>query len=406
MKYLIIGNSTAAVGCIEGIRRHDTTGEITVIAGEPHHTYSRPLISYYLQGKVSDLSYRPCDFYQLNGVTVVYDQAVSVDSENKSVTTADGKVLPYDKLLVATGSTPTVPDYSGLENVTHKFTFSTLDDALAIEKQLDPTKRVLILGAGLVGLKCAEGLVARVASVTVVVRSPKILSAVLDDASAKMVQTHLEHNGIAFKLTDDVSHFEHNTAITEKGEKIDFDILVLAKGMRANTHLLNGIAEIDRGIVVNHRSETTAPHIYAAGDCTQSNDASSGQSKVMALLPNAYLQGECAGINMAGAEHEVKNNIPMNAVGFFGKHIMTAGNYSGEEYVENQNGVYKCLFLGYNKLNGFILVGDTQGTGIYTNIIRNQIPLDTLDAESLCKTPSLSAYDKSTRQKIIGGTLE
>ena len=200
---------------------------------------------------------------------------------------------------------------------------------------MEKKKHVLIIGAGLIGLKCAEGILERAAHITILDLAPRILSSILDDDGAKLVQNHLESMGIEFRLSRGVKRFKKNTAILDDGKTIDFDLLVLAVGARPNAALLNGIAGIDQGIVVNEKSETTAPDIYAAGDCTQTCDISSGQSKVMALLPNAYMQGECAGINMAGGDKTFDKAIPMNAIGFFGMHIITAGSYNGDVYTEN-----------------------------------------------------------------------
>ncbi len=196
----------------------------------------------------------------------------------------------------------------------------------------------------------------------------------------------------------------------ESGETIGFDILVLAVGVRPNTSLLNGIAKIERGIVVNEKSETTAPDIYAAGDCTQTLDVSSGQNKVMALLPNAYMQGECAGINMTGSAAggaSFDKAIPMNAIGFLGLHVITAGNYDGQVYSENNNpktdeGSYKRLFFSNNKLNGYILIGNVEKAGIYTNLIREHTPLDTIDFPLVCEKPGLMAFTKEARMEKLG----
>ena len=158
MEYVIIGNSTAAVGCIEGIRSVDPEGAITVVASEPYHTYSRPLISYLLEGKTDGerMKYRPDSYYKEMGVKAKLGiKAVKLMPEEHKVVLEDGEELPYGKLLVATGSTPFVPSFEGLDTVEKKFTFLSLDDAKALEAALTPESRVLILGAGLIGLKCA-----------------------------------------------------------------------------------------------------------------------------------------------------------------------------------------------------------------------------------------------------------
>jgi NAD(P)H-nitrite reductase large subunit len=412
MKYVIIGNSAAGIGAVEGIRKIDKQGEITLITDEPHHTYSRPLISYLLLGKVTEegMKYRPASFYADNNCTLLANTAVTEIDAAKKLVLADGKKIPYDKLLAAAGSSPFVPPFEGLDTVNDKCTFMSLDDAKKLDAMLGQDKRVLIIGAGLIGLKCAEGIHKRVKHITVLDLAPRILSSILDDEGAKIVQSHLESQGVEFKLAASVKNFKNNTASLESGETIDFDILVLAVGVRPNTALLNGIAKIERGIVVDEKSQTSAPDIYAAGDCTQTLDVSSGQSKIMALLPNAYMQGECAGINMAaeGAASEgdgarFDKAIPMNAIGFFGLHIITAGNYSGDVYAENSNGNYKRLFYSDNRLNGYILAGNIEKAGIYTSLIRERTPLDTIDFALVCEKPGLMVFTKEDRMVKLGG---
>jgi NAD(P)H-nitrite reductase large subunit len=406
MKYVIIGNSAAGVGTVEGIRQIDKQSEITIITDEKHHTYSRPLISYHLLGVADEekMKYRPDNFYNENKCTLLSDvSAIEINVKAKQVILSDGKTVPYDKLLVATGSSAFIPPFEGIDTVKKQFTFMGIDEAQRLGKSLDEDKRVLIIGAGLIGLKCAEGIFAKVSNITVIDLAPRILSSILDEEGAGMVQRHIESKGVKFKLSVSVKRFDGKTALLNSGEKIEFDLLVLAVGVRPNTSLLKGIANIDKGIVIDSKSQTSAADIYAAGDCTQTNDISSGQSRIMALLPNAYMQGECAGINMAGGEKIFDNAMPMNAIGFFGMHIITAGNYNGEEYFKTENGRYKRLFYSNNKLNGFIMIGEVEKAGIYTSLIREQTPLDTIDFPLVCESPGLMAFTKEDRSIKLGG---
>jgi len=410
MNYVIIGNSAAGIGAVEGIRQVDKDGAITVITDEPHHTYSRPLISYLLYGKVDEakMKYRPDGFYSGNKCEILHCKAEKIDADNKQVVLSDGKNLPYDKLLVAAGSSAFTPPFDGLDSVSDKFTFMCLDDAKRLGNALGSgkDKRVLIIGAGLIGLKCAEGILEKSAKITVADLAPRILPAVLDETGAEIIQKHLESKGIEFRLSAAVKKFDGNTAVLESGEEIAFDILVTAAGVRPNTALLKDIAEIGKGIVVNAKSETSRADIYAAGDCTEYADVISGQRKIMALLPNAYIQGEAAGINMAGGCKSFDKAIPMNAAGFFGLHIITAGGYEGEEYVRKNDNCYKRLFFSDNRLNGYILVGDTEKAGIYTSLIRERTPLDSIDFALVCEKPGLMAFSGEDRKLKLGGVSQ
>ena len=439
-QYVIIGNGVATVGCIEGIRSVDKESPITVVSGENHKVYGRPLISYYLQGKtdLERMKYRPDDYYDKNGVNLLLGKtAVSVDTTAAgttagsvdttaagttagSVDTAaagttagsvdttaagcvvldDGTKLPYTKLCVATGSSPFVPPFENLESVKEKYSFMTLDDSLALEKALSPEAKVLIVGAGLIGLKCAEGIADRVASVTVCDLADRVLSSILDTECAALMQRHLEKNGMTFLLGDSVARFESNKAFMKSGAEVDFDVLVLAVGVRANIGLVKDAGgETDRGIIVEDDMSTTLPGIYAAGDCAQGPDLSIGAKRVLAILPNAYMQGHTAGVNMAGGEASLKNAIPMNSIGFFGLHAMTAGSYEGDLYEEKTEDSIKRLFTKDDVLKGYILIGRNERAGIYTSMIREKTPISSVNFDILKKAATTVGFDADARKK-------
>lgn len=412
MNYVIIGNSIAAVGCIEGIRKTDKTGTITVIGEEPYQTYCRPLISYLLMGKTTEekMHYRSEAFFIDNQVTsILGKKAIKIDTTDKQVLLEDGMAVPYDKLLVATGSRPFIPPMTGMDRIKKQFTFMTMDDAKGLEQALEQgvakQNRILIVGAGLIGLKCAEGILDRVKSVTVVDLAPRILPSILDDAGSARVQAWLEQRGLIFHLGDSVAEFLDDTALLKSGTVVPYDIVVLAVGVRPNTELLQDTgAAIGKGIKVDDHCRTTLPDIYAAGDCTESHDISVDQDRILALLPNAFMQGECAGSNMAGQEQVFDKAIPMNAIGFFGLHVITAGSYVGEDWLYQTKDGYKRLFIQDGLLKGYILIGDTVSrAGIYTSLIRNKTPLEDIDFDLICACPQLMAFAKKDRATKLGG---
>lgn len=409
-QYVIVGNGVAAAGCIEGIRRQDAEGKIVVVSQEEYAVYCRPLISYYLEGKtdIQRMQYRSADFYEKNGCEVLYGKtAVAGDAQKKTVTLDDGTEIPYDALCVATGSTAFVPPFQGLDSVQKKFSFMTLDDTLALEQAISDDSRVLIVGAGLIGLKCAEGLHGRAAQITVCDLADRVLSSILDAPCAAVVQAHLEKNGIAFLLGDSVQTFEGGKTHMNSGKTVNFDVLVLAVGVRANTALVRSMGgEADRGILLDTAMRTTLPDVYAAGDCTQGLDSSCGEKKVLALLPNAYMQGRCAGINMAGGEAVFDTAIPMNSIGFFGLHIMTAGSYANTQVIDTgKDGNVRKLFVRDGLLTGFILVGDTARAGIYTAMIRDKTPLESVNFELLKESATSAAFSPETRRKKFGSVV-
>lgn len=405
MKYVIIGNSAAGIACVEGIRSVDADGEITIISDEPFAAYGRPLISYYLLGATDRhrMLYRPADFYEKNKVRALLGaRAEKIDAAAQKVILRGGGEVPYDKLLVATGSRPFEPPMEGIEGVKNKFNFMTLQDALSLEKVLSKRKNVLIIGAGLIGLKCLEGILERVKSVSVVDMAGRILPSILDDAGAAVVRRELEGKGAKFYLSDSVAKFEGNTAHLKSGKEIPFDILVVAVGVRPNTELVKDAGgEVSRGIVTDEKQQTSLQNVYAAGDCAESFDITSGVRKVLALLPNAYRQGYTAGVNMAGGEAAFADAMPLNAIGFFGSHVLTAGSYEGESFVQAEGNVYRKFFCKDGVLKGFILVNSPERAGIYTSLIRNKTPLSEVDFKSLEGAPNLAAFPQAARERML-----
>jgi NAD(P)H-nitrite reductase large subunit len=409
MNYVIIGNSAAGIGCVQGIRAVDKTGKITIISDEPYFTYSRPLISYRLKNQVTDenIKYRDRDFYDVNNVdTILGKKAVKIDPTAKKVILEDKTEIPYDKLLVGTGSKPFVPPAQGLEE-TGYFTFMKYDDAKAIRQAIIPNAKVLIVGAGLIGLKAAEAIREYTEDITVIDLADRILSSILVPDAAGVMQKHIEEKGVKFILGTSVKEFTGKTSATlATGDKIDFDLLIMAVGVRPNVELIKDCGgEVNRGIITAKTQAVKGlTDIYSAGDCTESLDASSGESKILALLPNAFMQGEIAGKNMAGQEFFYVNAIPMNAIGFFGLHIITAGSYltDGEVYevIDNEN--YKKLFIKDNRLVGYILMGEKVAkAGIYTSLIKERIPLDEIDFDLIKDNPGLAAFSRGRRDKKL-----
>lgn len=407
MNYVIIGNSAAAVGCIEGIRSVDKSGKITVISNEPHHVYSRPLISYLIYGKTTEqrMKYRPDSFYQDNNVTLILGVTVTkVDYESKQLTLDQGGSVGFDKLLFATGSSPFVPPMAGLDEVKQKYSFMKLDDAKALQAAINPESRVLIIGAGLIGLKCAEGILSKVKEITVVDMAPRILPSILDENGSEIMQKHIEEQGVKFLLSNSVAQFHENTADLKNGEKLGFDVLVLAVGVRPNIKLAADIGcKTNKGILADDHCKTNLEGVYAAGDCSESLDITDDTWRVLALWPNAYMQGETAGIDMAGGEKLYNKAIPMNAIGFFGLHIITAGSYNGEAYVVKTDSTYKKLVTKDNLLKGYILIGEIARAGIYTSLIREKTPLSTVDFELIKDKPQLMAFAAAERAVKLGG---
>jgi NAD(P)H-nitrite reductase large subunit len=387
MEYVIIGNSAAAIGAVEGIRKVDADNPITIIAAEPYHTYSRPLISYYLAGKVSEdkMYYRPRDYYEKYGVNFRGGVAASgIDVEQKKVILADGTEVSYDKLLIATGGKPFIPPMEGL-NKEHIYTFQKWDDVKAIGQVARIGKKAVIIGAGLIGMKAAEALYYAGVDVTVVELANRVLSSILDEKAASIVQDVMEEHGIKFVLNTTVSRILGDKAVTgvllANGEELECDFLIVAIGVIPNTDpVKNTPVRVNRGILVDEKMATSVPDVYAAGDVTEGRDAILQVDRVIPILPNAYKQGEVAGQNMAGADVNFSGGFAMNAIGFFGFPMTTAGILAaqGPEYEEvivshPRDRVYRKLVLKDDHIVGYIALKEINRIGMLTSLISDKI---------------------------------
>ena len=417
MRYVIIGASAAGLAAAEAVRRTDSQGMVTVLTEEAYMPYSRPSISYYLKGKVkeSDMALRKPNFYKEKKIDIVTDSKVtSIDTKKKTVKVGR-KSYPYDKLCLCTGSKPFVPPMENVEKKSNALTFLDLKASKDVKKLANSKTRAVVIGAGLIGMKAAEGLVKICKSVDVVELAPRVLPSILDADSAKQVKKHLENNGIKFHLENTVvkatSKGKQITAVTLKnGKKLPCDLLILAVGVRPQIDLAEKAGlEVNRGIVTDTQTmQTSNEDIYAAGDCCVSVDMLDGSKRIIALWPNAVQQGNVAGAQMAGEDVTVGGTYSVNAIDFFGLRICTCGliNAKGEQYSDkiSKNGdSYKRLVFEEDKLVGYVLINSSTNAGIYTNLISNRVSLDTLEGD-IFDEPSIFMFDRKTRiEKLRGG---
>lgn len=417
MKYVIIGASAAGLAAAEAVRKTDAFGDITVLTNESYLPYSRPSISYYLKGKVkeSDMYLRKPYFYKEKRINVVTSSKVTAIDKDKKIVKAGRKSYPYDKLCICTGSKPFVPPMENVDGKSNAFTFLDLESTKQIKNLADDKTRAVVIGAGLIGMKAAEGLVKVCKSVNVVELAPRILPSILDDNSSKYVKKHLEENGIKFYLENTVvkavSKGKKITGVVlSSGKKLACDLLILAVGVRPQTELAEQAGlEVNRGIVTDVSTmQTSDSDIYAAGDCCVSVDMLDGSKKIIALWPNAVQQGSAAGAQMAGGDFAVDGTYSVNAIDFFGLRICTCGliNAKGEQYsdrVKKNGSSYKRLVFEGNRLVGFVLINSSANAGIYTSLISNKTDIDTLNAD-IMEEPSIFLFDKAERvNKLRGG---
>ena len=418
-KYVIIGASAAGLACAEQIRKEDKNGSITVLTKEACLPYSRPSISYYLKGAVreKDMYLRSSSYYKENRIDIVTDAEVKAIDRKQKTVKAGRKTYSYDKLCICTGSKPFVPPMKNVSGKVNAYTFLDLASTKAVKAKANSNTKAVVIGAGLIGMKAAEGLSKICKSVDVVELSPRILPSILDEKSSKGVKKYIEEKGhIAFHLGDTVTEAKSKSdkitsVILKSGKELECDMLILAVGVRPETELAEkaGI-KVERGIVTNPETmQTSDKNIYAAGDCTVSVDMLDGSKRVIALWPNAVYQGTAAGSQMSGGKIKLDGAYSVNAIDFYGLRICTCGliNANGGQYSDKtaRNGDrYKRLIFEGNSLVGFVLINASENAGIYTSLIENKTDLDEIKTD-IFDTPSLFMFDKAQREKRLKGEI-
>jgi NAD(P)H-nitrite reductase large subunit len=309
-------------------------------------------------------------------------------------------------------------------NLRNAFSFVSLDDALAIERILPEAKRVVILGAGVIGLMAAEVLAEKGIEVHVVELASRVLAPVVDERTSQLVQNLFEDHGVrihtdlTIKRVNSENGFVRSVVLTD-GNELECDLLIVAVGVIPRTELVEGTAvKVNRGILVNRKMETSVRDVYAAGDCAEIYDFLIDERRVIPLWPNAYFGGRIAAINMLGEEAEFEATS-MNAMHFFDLYIINAGlnitdEIAGREGYEilakydPERMIYRRLALKNGLIKGLIFVGRVERAGIYLNLMRRKIEVDEFKDRLLdydfgySKLPESIRWDLLRNEVILG----
>jgi NAD(P)H-nitrite reductase large subunit len=420
-EYLIIGNSVAGIAAAEAIRSQDKTGRVLIVSREPSKAYSRPLISYYLGGKVTlrGMQYRNSMFYRDNRIDVIADTEVaSVNAKEKYVNCSDGIAIGFEKLLIATGGIPILPQIKGAKTK-GVFTFTTLADADQMREYIDEehVNETVILGGGLIGLKAAEALMALKKKVTIIELADRILSTTFDVKASSIIEKALARQGCEIILRDSIAEIisDHNRVHEIQlvsGRRIDVSLAVIAVGVRPNIELVkdSGI-KTNRGIVVDNNMRTSETDIFAAGDVAEAPDFHADRNIVLAIWPDAYRQGKVAGFAMTGREASYAGGLAMNSVELAGVPTISVGRTDpqeeGYEILEKgdpKNSLYKKLIFKDNVLVGAILVGKIDRAGIYTGLIKDKINTSSFKDDLLADDFGIISLPKEYRKHMVSET--
>jgi NAD(P)H-nitrite reductase large subunit len=317
--YVIVGAGVAGIAAAEALRARAPGASVTVVTEDPDGFYSRPGLAYYLSGTIPEKQLFPRSPAELRalGLSWVQARATMIDVAGHRLGLADGRSLPYDKLLLATGARAAAPDFPGsaLEGV---FTLDTLSDAKRLVRRANRSGHAVVVGGGITALELAEGLHACGVNVHYLLRGARYWANVLDAEESLLVEEHLRSDGITVhyhaRVRQALGKKGKLIAVeTEAGERIPCQILAVAIGTRPHLDLARTAdIKVDRGILTDTYLRTSAPDIFAAGDVAQVYDERSGHSSLDTLWPTARAHGEAAAASMAGTLTPYRRTTAMN----------------------------------------------------------------------------------------------
>ncbi len=374
-RYVLIGNSAASLAAVDGIRKRDQNGEITIVNREEGPAYSRVALPYYVAGEMTlaDLLIRQKPDYAKVGVSLVEKENVAaIDPASKKVELESGKKVEFDKLLIGTGSETVVPPIQGLDQVPHHFLW-TLDDAIGMKKATEKAQTAVVIGGGFIGMLAAEALRKLKIKLTIVEMAPILLPQLLDEGAGKRFLQAVRDEGVTVKtdaLVAALAKKNGGIAVTLKsGDTFTVDMAVVATGVRPNVRCLqNGVVTLNKGVLVNEYLATNHPDIFAAGDVAETKDFLSDDRSIYAIWPTAIDQGRAAGANMAGAQQAYPGSLGMNVVELFNVTLAQLGRFRegpGDDVKmlsKGEKSFYRKVVVDKNgALVGAVYLGDENG---------------------------------------------
>jgi nitrite reductase (NADH) large subunit len=390
-KLVVIGNGMAGARAVEEVlQRSRLMFDVTMIGDEPYGNYNRILLSNVLNGSqdASEIFLNPLEWYEQNKIRLLAGtRATKIERGSREVVLDDGTRVPYDKLIIATGSKAFVPPIPGtyLHGV---FVFRTLEDCAEIAEWAKGTRQVAVIGGGLLGLEAAKGLMTHGASVHVVEMARHLMSVQLDSAGGAVLGDTVRKMGVVVHCgvtTKEILPTEDGKVRALKladGTELPCEMVVISAGIRAN-HEIAGEAGLptERGILVNDWMQTIDPDVYAVGECAQH------EGKVYGLVAPIYEQCKALADHLAVADPHgtgaYRGSVVATKLKVMGVNVAGAGlrdEAEGDEVVRYEDfasGVYKKLIIRNGRLAGVMLVGEIDS---YSSLMARMQAKDPLPA--------------------------
>jgi NAD(P)H-nitrite reductase large subunit len=419
-KYVIIGGSAGGIGAVEAIREVDPVGTLTVISEETVPHYSRPMISEYVsrEATLDMMKYRSDQFWKNNNVNLLNGRtATKIDFTKKQVELDGGDKIDYEKLLIATGGKPFVPQMDGGKR-DGVFTFTELSNAASLEAKVAQSKSAIVIGGGLIGVSASEALVKRGIKVTLVELKDNILNLILDKTASEIAKKVLIKAGVTIITGQTVQRILGSQTdlaavdgvVMNDNRKIPCDLVVVAIGVLPRTEVVKKtIMKLNKGIVVDRLMRTSISDVYACGDVAEAHDFLIDGNRPLPLWPLAHLGGRVAGYNMSGKKVEYDGGTVMSSLKYFELPIISVGNINPENIsdyevlveLNSAKSVYRKILLKDNVIMGFIFLGAIEKAGIFFRLLKNHVDVSEIKDHLLSEDFGIVSLPENLRQEMF-----
>lgn len=387
-RHVIIGNGPAGVVAAETLRRADAAAEITLIGDEAEPPYSRMAIPYLLMGQIDEAGTylrKDAEHFERLRIRMLRGRVEAIDSGARSLRLADGQLLPYDRLLIASGAQPVRPPVPGID-LPKVWSCWTLADARMIAAGIGRGVRVLQMGAGFIGCIIMESLAARGPQLTVVEMGDRMVPRMLDAVAGAMLRRWCEARGVRVltgrRVVAIAAAGEALRVQLDDGETLEVDALISATGVRPNIAFLygSGIA-VDAGVLVDASMQTSVAGIYAAGDVAEAVEFGTGLRVVNAIQPDAVEQARVAALHMAGQPAVLPGTFVFNILDTLGLISASFGQWQGVaggesvQLLDEAGFRYLRLAFDGDRLVGANCIGHTEHIGVLRGLIQGQVRL-------------------------------
>jgi nitrite reductase (NADH) large subunit len=397
MNILVIGGGIAAQSLVEALRDRDTTAQITMVCEEPRLPWDRVSLSHLLiDGNVDELQLRPESWYEDHDVTVLTGRrVVFLDTTHNTARLDDDTILTYDRCALATGSDALMPPIPGIDQK-GVVAFRSPEDCTAIQAVADAGRPAAVIGGGLLGLEAARGIASRGAPVTVVHLMDRLMERQLDANAAALLapaMVELDVEVLLGKSTETIVGNERGEVTGLKftdGETLDAELVVVAIGIKSRTELAKAAGlDVGRGIKVDDKLQTSAPYVYAVGECAEH------RGMVYGIVAPIHDQTQiCADSILGASDAFYEGSILSAKLKIMGVDLVSIGSAegSGATVEDRENRTYRKLIVENGKLTGAVLMGDTKGYELLLDRVKQGH--DVLDAlELLTEASKASAAD-------------